>query len=113
MESLEERYRALLLVSETAGAEVDLSGVLEATLEVLNRILRVDAMSIVELRGDAIHARAVHVHGVTPLEGETHLQALRRVADSPDVELGAGFPRAFAGTGTEHVRRTGRAYLCR
>ena len=114
MQSLEERYRALLLVSEAAGAGQGLPGVLEATLEALNRILRVDAVSVVELRGDAIQARAVDVHGVETREGETRLQALRRHAGLPP-ETGPGvFPaRPFAGTGTEHVRSTGRAFLCR
>ena len=114
METLEERYRALLLVSETAGAELELPGVLDATLEALNRILRVDAVSVVELRGDTIHARAVRVHGVAPGEGEGSVRALRRLAGlPPDAGLDSSLSRPFAGTGTEHVRKTGRAFLCR
>ncbi|MFN7989200.1 MAG: sigma 54-interacting transcriptional regulator [Thermoanaerobaculia bacterium] len=114
MESLEERYRALLFVSETAGAELELPGVLSATLEALNRILRVDAVSVVELRGDVIQARAVEVHGVDVGEGESPIQALRRHAGlPPGAGPGLAPPRPLAGTATEHVRGTGRAHLCR
>ena len=114
MDSLEERYRALLLVSEKASAELDLPGVLAATLDVLNRILRVDAVSVIEVRDEAIQPRAVHVHGVEPREGESYVQTLRRAAGLPaEAEPGPARPLPVAGTGTEHVGRTGHAHLCR
>ncbi len=113
MAAPEDRYRALLLVSEAANAERALDAVLSAASAALNRILRVDSVGIFELRGETLTVRAVHVHGIEARPGESIVEAIRRAAGLPhDLDLPLTRSLPLAGTGTEHVMRTRRAHLC-
>ena len=113
MAAPEDRYRALLLVSEAANAERALDAVLSAASAALNQILRVDSVGVFELRGETLTVRAVHVHGIEARPGESIVEAIRRAAGLPhDLELPLTRSLPLAGTGTEHVMRTRRAHLC-
>ncbi len=112
MQHSEARYRALLLVSEAANAEIELDAVLEAAAEQLNAVLRVDGVAVFVVRDGLVRMTALAARGVERRPGEPGLEALRRVPDLPEEVrriVGEGFP--LEGTGTEHVARTGRALL--
>ena len=113
MESPDARYRALLLVSEAANAEIELESVLEAATEQLNSVLRVDSVAAFVVREGMVRMRAIAAHGIERRPGESVVDALLRLGRLPASVLGAiadGYP--LAGTGTEYVSRSGRALLC-
>ena len=113
MEASEARYRALLLVSEAANAEIELGAVLEAATDQLNSVLRVDSVAAFVVREGAIWMKAIAAHGVERRPGESLLDALHRQGRLPGTvrkAIAEGYP--IGGTGTERVSRTGRALLC-
>ncbi len=110
----EEKYRLLLRVSEAANGELDFAAVLDATARALTPIVPLHAVAVVTLREDRVLLHAVHIEGVTRRPGESVAETLAHAVEKepgkfvpPPVE---GF--ALAGSGTEHVGVTGKAYVC-
>ncbi len=115
MIDLDERYRALLRVSEAANAEHELSAVLRAASDVLNGVLRVDAVAVLVAEGDTLVSKTVHVHGLDVPSGESIAAVLARQGTLPASEVERRLKRRIpvAGTSTERVAQTGKAFLCR
>jgi formate hydrogenlyase transcriptional activator len=98
----EDKYSLLLQVSEAANAQLEFKGVLDAVARALNPIVPLDAIGVVSRRGDRIYLHALHVEGE---EGWPADVAEEKARHDP-----TGYP--LAGSGTEFVERTGRAYVC-
>jgi len=109
----EEKYRLLLQVSEAANAQLDFAAVLDATARALTPIVPLHAVAVVTLREDRVLLHAVHIEGVPRRPGESAAETLSHAAEIERKLIpppGGGFP--LAGSCTEYVGRTGRAYLC-
>ena len=77
-------------------------------------IVPLDAIAVVSRAGDRFYPHAVHVEGLDRRAGESFAETIARAAPVPSHDYAAyereGFP--MAGSGTAHVERTGRAYVC-
>jgi formate hydrogenlyase transcriptional activator len=111
----EERYRLLVEISAAANSQLELSSVLGEVAEALAPFIAVDAVSVVTIDGGALVPHAIHVKGVEHRRGDSFGDVIARWRSLGSGESGPVAPRAlpFAGSGTEHVGRTGRAYVCR
>ncbi len=108
----EEKYRLLLGVAEAANVHLDLSGVLEAVASSLRSLAPIDGIAVVTVEGDRLRRHALHVVGVPRVEGEPVEATYARVRAAHDLPAGIGPELPLAGSGAEHVGRTGRAYVC-
>src|SRR5436305_11166225 len=110
----EEKYRLLLEVSEAANSQIEIAAVLEAVVEGLEPAIHVDGLAVTTIDGDHLVPHAVYIRGVERRQGDSSAAIIAR-----GMQLAAGQmtpkpygSRALAGTGTEHVGRTGRAWIC-
>jgi formate hydrogenlyase transcriptional activator len=109
----DELHRLLLSVSEAANARLDLAGVLEAVMELLEPLVPLDAMAVAQVDGDRIRPHGIHVRGLERRAGEAPAETLARAGGLPAdaaPAIGQGF--LLRNTGTAHVGQTGRAYVC-
>ncbi|HEY0556048.1 MAG TPA: sigma 54-interacting transcriptional regulator [Thermoanaerobaculia bacterium] len=110
----EEKYRLLLEVSEAANSQIEIAAVLEAVVEGLEPAIHVDALAVTTIDGDHLVPHALYVRGVERRQGDSFADIVARwmllsggeMVPKPHGSL------ALAGTGTEHVGRTGRAWIC-
>ncbi len=110
----EEKYRLLLEVSEAANAELELARVLAAAARALKPIVPVDGIGVVTVDGGSLHPQALHIEGVEHRRGDSFADTIARAFDLPPEEAGRRFGALpLAGSGTEHVGATRRAYVCR
>ena len=110
----EEKYRLLLEVSEAANSQVEIAAVLEAVVEGLEPAIHVDALAVTTLDGDHLVPHAVSIRGVERRQGDSFTDIMARWmrlsgGETPPKTHGS---LPLAGTGTEHVGRTGRAWIC-
>ena len=110
----EEKYRLLLQVSGAANARLDFSGVLDAVARALTPIVPLQAVAVVTVRDARVLLHGLHIEGITGRPGESLAEKLARSAETAPPEYVPppleGVP--LAGSGTEHVGRTGNAYVC-
>jgi len=111
----EEKYRLLLEVSEAANSQIEIAAVLEAVVEGLEPAIHVDALAVTTLDGDHLVPHAVYIRGVERRQGDSFADILARWmrlsgGEPPPKKPYGSLP--LAGTGTEHVGRTGRAWVC-
>jgi len=108
----EERYRLLLEVSEAANSQFEIAAVLEAVAEALAPSIAVDAVGVTTIQGDLLSPHAIYIRGVERRQGDSWADVIARWlhTSSEDVQPHGHVP--FAGSGTEHVGRTGRAVVC-
>jgi len=110
----EEKYRLLLQVSAAANARLDFAAVLDATARALTPIVPLQAVAVVTVREARVLLHALHVEGVERRPGESVAETLGRAAEAEPAEFVPppleGMP--LAGSGTEYVGRTGKAYVC-
>lgn len=111
MATAEDKYRLLLQVAEAANAELDLGGLLAAVSEVLAPVVPFDAVGVQTVSGAELRPHAIAIRGVEGVPGESVRERLARALEmsKEDYEARYGRPIAFAGSGTEHVGRLGRA----
>jgi formate hydrogenlyase transcriptional activator len=112
--SAEEKLRLLLEVSEAANSRLELSGVLEGVARALENTVPVEAVAVTTVDGELIEPHALYIKGVELRQGDSYADVVARYLLVPKEELGARFPKRvpLAGSGTEHVGRTGRAWVC-
>jgi formate hydrogenlyase transcriptional activator len=109
----EEKHRLLLEVSEAVNARLDLSGVLEEVARSLKPIVPVDGVSIVTVEENSLRPHAVHIEGVEHRRGDSFADVVARSLAVPTDAFSATFkPLPMSGSATEHVGRTGKAYVC-
>jgi formate hydrogenlyase transcriptional activator len=111
----EEKYRLLLEVTEAANSQRDLTAVLEAVVEGLAASIPVEAvgMTVVDRERAHVVPRAVYIRGVERRHGDSFADTMNRWFQlSGDSEPQSYEPLPLAGTGTEYVGRTGRAWVC-
>jgi formate hydrogenlyase transcriptional activator len=109
----EEKYRLLLLVSEAVNANLDFSAVLDATARALTPVVPLQAVAVVTVRQERVLLHALHIEGVDRRPGESLAETLARSADSPAEFVPPPLEGVrLHGSGTEHVGRTGKAYVC-
>jgi formate hydrogenlyase transcriptional activator len=112
----EARYRLLVEVSAAANSQLEIAAVLGEVAEVLAPFLAVDAVSVVTVRNGTLVPHSVHVKGVEHRRGDSVADVIARwrsLDGRGDEEVVFSPPLPVAGSGTEHVGRTGRAYVCR
>jgi formate hydrogenlyase transcriptional activator len=111
----EARYRLLVEVSAAANSQLEIAAVLGEVAEVLAPFLTVDAVSVVTVRNGTLVPHSVHVKGVEHRRGDSVADVIARwrSLDGGGEEVVFSPPLPVAGSGTEHVGRTGRAYVCR
>jgi formate hydrogenlyase transcriptional activator len=111
----EEKYRLLLDVSEAANSQIEIAAVLEAVVEGLEPAIHVDALAVTTVDGDHLVPHAIYIRGVERRQGDSFADIIARWMRLSGGEMPAkphgSLP--LAGTGTEHVGRTGRAWICR
>jgi formate hydrogenlyase transcriptional activator len=110
----EEKYRLLLEVSEAANSQIEIAAVLEAVVEGLEPAIHLDALAVTTVDGDHLVPHAVYIRGVERRQGDSFADILARWmllsgAEMPPKPHGS---LPLAGTGTEHVGHTGRAWIC-
>ena len=109
----EEKYRLLLEVTEAANSQRDLTAVLEAVVEGLAASIPVEAVGMTVVEKDHVVPRAVYIRGVERRQGDSFADTMNRWFQlSGDSEPPGYEPLPLAGTGTEHVGRTGKAWVC-
>jgi formate hydrogenlyase transcriptional activator len=113
MLTAEEKYRLLLEVSEAANSQIEIAAVLEAVVEGLEPAIHVDALAVTTVDGDHLVPHAVYIRGVERRQGDSFADIITRWMRLSGGEMPpkhGSLP--LAGTGTEHVGRTGRAWIC-
>ena len=105
----EEKYRILLEIAEAANAHLELAAVLEATFHAVRRFVGFDMISITRIREGALFPAAVYVAGVERQAGESGVEAVMRGLKVSREDVPYGIP--LAGSVTEHIGRTGKAYV--
>ncbi|MEA2601374.1 MAG: formate hydrogenlyase transcriptional activator [Acidobacteriota bacterium] len=110
----EDKYRLLLEVSEAANSQLDMAAVLEAVAHALAPSIQVGGVSVITVDGDFLVPHALYIQGVERQQGDSFADVMARWLHIPADELGSRIaPRVpLAGSGTEHVGRTGRAWVC-
>ena len=110
----EDKYRLLLEVSEAANSQLDMAAVLEAVAHALAPSIPVGGVSVTTVAGDSLVPHALYIQGVERRQGDTFADVVARWLHIPADQMGSHLkpPVPLAGSGTEHVGRTGRAYVC-
>jgi formate hydrogenlyase transcriptional activator len=110
----EARYRLLAAVSAAANSRLEIAAVLAEVAEALEPFLQVAGVSVTTIDGDSLMPHAVHVRGVEHRRGDSVADVVARWRSSHDGLPHASIPgrMPLAGSGTEHVGRTARAYVC-
>lgn len=109
----EEKYRLLLEVSEAANSQLELARVLGAVARALRPIIPVDGIGVVTVDRDSLHPHALHIEGVEHRTGESFADTVARaLALAPEDAGLLSDELALAGSATQHVGRTRRAYVC-
>ena len=89
----EEKYRALLEISEAANRHLELSRVLDSVAAALQGLVPIDGVGLMTREGEVFRPVAVYHRNVSRGEGETELayiqrvereQSTQRVSDSPE-----------------------------
>lgn len=110
--SAEERYRLLIEVSEAANSELEIAAVLEAVFNALAPSIDLDAVGVTTITGGALSPHAIYIRGVERRQGDSWTDVMSRWLNLPSEEVQPGPALPLAGSGTEHVGRTGRAVVC-
>src|ERR1700710_2404243 len=109
----EEKYRLLLEVSEAANSQIEIAAVLEAVVEGLEPAVHVDGLAVTTIDGDHLVPHAVYIRGVERRQGGSLAHTVGRwmqLSGGQVIPKHGSLP--LAGTGTEHVGRTGQAWIC-
>jgi formate hydrogenlyase transcriptional activator len=118
MLTAEEKYRLLLEVSEAANSQIEIAAVLEAVVEGLEPAIHVEALAVTTIDGDHLVPHAVYIRGVERRQGDSFADILERWMRLSGGDAGGVMPikktgsLPLAGSGTEHVARTGQAWIC-
>ena len=114
MLTAEEKYRLLLQVSEAANSQIEIAAVLEAVVEGLEPAMNVKALAVTTVEDDTLVPHAVYIRGVERRQGDSFADIIARWMSLSGAEMPpkphGSLP--LAGTGTEYVARTGRAWIC-
>jgi formate hydrogenlyase transcriptional activator len=110
----EERYRLLVEISAAANSRLELGAVLQEVEETLAPHIAVDAVSVVTVDGESIRPHAIHVKGVEHRRGDSFADVMARwrTLETGKADAVVPHPMSLTGSGTEHVGRTGRAWVC-
>ncbi len=109
----EEKYRLLLTVAEAANSHLDVGRVLDAVSATLQDAVPVDAISVITVDGDTLRRQAVHVVGVSRVDGEpVEATYARALAAQPRALEYLAKVLPFKGSGVEHVARWRRPDVC-
>jgi formate hydrogenlyase transcriptional activator len=110
----EDKYRLLLEVSEAANSQLDLATVLEAVAHALAPSIHVGGVGVATVDGDSLVPHSLYIEGVERREGDSFADVVARWLHIPPDQMGLHWkpPMPLAGSGTEHVGRTGKAYVC-
>jgi len=110
----EDKYRLLLEVSEAANSQLELAAVLEAVAHALAPSIYVGGVGVVTVDGDSLVPHSIYIEGVERREGDSFADVVARWLHIPPDQMGPNWkpPVPLAGSGTEHVGRTGKAYVC-
>ncbi len=113
MLTAEEKYRLLLQVSEAANSRIEIAAVLEAVVEGLEPAMNVKALAVTTIEDDTLVPHALYIRGVERRQGDSFADIIARWMSLSGAEMPkphGSLP--LAGTGTEYVGRTGRAWVC-
>src|SRR5437763_9626713 len=110
----EDKYRLLLEVSEAANSQLEMAAVLEAVAHALAPSIHVGGLGVATVDGDTIVPHSLYIEGVERREGYSFADVVARWLHIPPDQMGPHWkpPVPLAGSGTEHVGRTGKAYVC-
>jgi formate hydrogenlyase transcriptional activator len=105
----DEKYRILLEVAQAAGSHLELAAVLEAAFRGLQPFVPFDLIAINRVVAGRLFPIAVYVPGVELQAGESAVDAAARGLRVSREQVPQGIP--LPGSATEHVGRTGKAYV--
>ncbi|HEV7509506.1 MAG TPA: sigma 54-interacting transcriptional regulator [Thermoanaerobaculia bacterium] len=110
----EDKYRLLLEVSEAANSQLDLAAVLEAVAHALAPSIYVGGVGVATVDGDFLVPHSIYIEGVERREGDSFADVVARWLHIPADQMGPNWkpPVPLAGSGTDYVGRTGKAYVC-
>ncbi len=111
----EEKYRLLLEISEAANSQREIAAVLEAVINALPASIPIDAVGVITVEGEMLSPHSVYIKGVERRQGDSFADVIARwllLTTGEEAEPILKSPVALAGSGTEHVGRTGRALVC-
>jgi len=110
----EEKFRLLLEISECANSRLELAAVLEEVARALAPAIPVQGVSVNTIKGGFVEPQALYIEGVDRREGDSFADVVARWLHLDPEEIGSKLkkPLPLAGSGTEHVGRTGRALVC-
>jgi formate hydrogenlyase transcriptional activator len=114
----EEKYRLLLEVSEAANSQREIAAVLEAVAQGLEPSISVDAVGVATVQDQHLAPHAVYIRGVERRQGDSFADVLARWRHGDGDDRDGEEPEVaftsvpLAGSGTEHVGRTGKAWVC-
>jgi formate hydrogenlyase transcriptional activator len=105
-----ERYQLLLQLAKAANSRLDFSDVLAALGSHLSPIHEVRYVAVLIVEGDEYLPYSLYVTNQTRVAGESFSEVLARFAEVPAEDVPVRIP--MEGSVMEHVRRTGRPYVC-
>src|ERR1700675_2460328 len=105
-----ERYQVLLQLAKAANSHLDFSDVLAALGSHLSPIHEVRFVAVLIVDGDEYLPYSLYVQNQPRAAGESFSEALARFADVAAEDVPDRIP--MEGTVMEHVRRSGRPYVC-
>jgi formate hydrogenlyase transcriptional activator len=111
----EEKYRLLLEISEAANSQREIAAVLEAVINALPPSIPIDAVGVITIEGEMLSPHSVYIRGVERRQGDSWADVMARWLHLSTGEEATPMlkpPLPLAGSGTEHVGRTGRALVC-
>ena len=110
----EEKFRLLLEVSESANSRLELAAVLEEVARALAPVMTVHGVSVSTVKDGHLEPQALYIEGVERREGDSFADVVARWLhlDPEEVEPRFKSRTPLAGSGTEYVGRTGRAWVC-
>jgi formate hydrogenlyase transcriptional activator len=82
----EAKYQALLAVAEAANSRLDLSTVLDAVAGALGKLVPIDAIGVITLKGETLRPLAIHNPQDPRREDESQHDYVRRVSEAANLE---------------------------
>jgi formate hydrogenlyase transcriptional activator len=110
----EEKFRLLLDISEAANSQLDLAAVLEEVAHALAPSILVEGVGLTLVDGEKLQLQALYIAGVERRQGDSFADVMARWLHLTPEELDFKLsnPLPLAGTATDHVGKTGRAWIC-
>jgi formate hydrogenlyase transcriptional activator len=109
----DEKLRLLLEISESANSRLELAAVLEEVARALAPVMAVHGVSVSTVKNGHLEPQALYIQGVERRAGDSFADVVARWLHLDPEEVPHLKHRTpLAGSGTEYVGTTGRAWVC-